>query len=596
MYRESFKPSFDGGTLSGFLTFQGGGSTVDSIPAVRVLGISASNAPTGDSLMGRGLRALAVSGSLFLLAACSPEAPRSPTGPGADGTEAVGVTPAALRAQEERLPMQVLEHSPRHAEATEHYIVSLASPVTRGDVNRITAMGGTVQFVYDITPSLSVFLPPGGVERVLKLPGVEGVAPVLVGYQTAEEQWGVNRIEAPLVWATEGNRGAGVKVAVLDGGIDIGHPDLNANHKGGANFVTSGPPEDDNGHGTVVAGVIAAEDNGTGVVGVAPEADLYAVKVCNAARQCTTANLRMGINWAKNNGMDVINMSIGYCFVNPPSGIAALEDAVDVAYAAGIVLVAVGGNGPLPGCQSTAVEYPGRFTNVIAVAGTGQNELPLSDWNQGLQIEVAAPGIGITSTFERSASRAAIGCIDPGLGSGYATCTGTSFAAPHVTGVVALMLSEFPSFSPQTVRERLRFFSSRVNNRIGYGIVNAAKSATNTPVATIEGPICLESPGTYTYFANTSGGGGGNFWTWFRRKAGTSTWVNEGTGVSEGIYFRAGSYGDDVKVEVEDRWGKETATITTVFMDSGAGAQVAGGGPTTNATICGGGGGGPPPV
>lgn len=563
-------------------------------PSVRVPGISALGASSGRCLVRRRSRALAVFVSLFLLAACSPEAPRSPTGPGVDATEAaLRSVQAASRQQESRIPFQKLRAGPA-APGMKTYFLEFESPVTRGDVERIEALGGGVKYVYDITSGVAAFLPAAAVTGMAHLPGVTKVVPVEGKvHAIAETKWGVSRIEAAIVWANEGNQGAGIKVAILDSGIDLGHPDLDSNVKGGVSFAP-GPSggQDDNGHGTHVAGILAAEKNGTGVVGVAPKAWLYAVKVLPAAGGGDWDDIVAGINWAKNNGMRVINMSLGDCGNTPQSTLDPVEAAVDAAYAAGIVLVAAGGNGT-PQCPTRQVSNPARFANVIAVAGTQQNDSPPGTWSVGPEIEVAAPGVGIPSTFLRGAARGS--CTDPGLGNGYATCSGTSMASPHVAGTVALMLNEFPFLTPQQVREKLRFYSSRVNNQIGYGIVNAAKSATNTPVATIEGPICLESPGTYTYFANTSGGGGGNFWTWFRRKAGTSTWVNEGTGVSEGIYFRAGSYGDDVKVEVEDRWGKETATITTVFMDSGAGAQVAGGGPTTNATVCGGGG-GPPPV
>lgn len=525
--------------------------------------------------------------ALVLSAACT-DSRQSPTAPEARPLS----VQAASRHQESRIPFQKLRAEPP-APGMNTYFVEFESPVTRGDVERIEALGGGVKYVYDITPGAVVFLPTAAVTGMAHRPGVTKVVPVEGKvYPIAETKWGVSRIEAPIVWANEGNQGAGIKVAILDSGIDLGHPDLDSNVKGGITFA-SGPSggQDDTGHGTHVAGILAAEKNGTGVVGVAPKAWLYAVKVLPAVGGGDWDDIVAGINWAKNNGMRVINMSLGDCGGTPPSFV---EDAVDAAYAAGIVLVAAAGNGTAGNiCSTRIVQNPARFTNVIAVAGTQQNDSPPGTWSVGPEIEVAAPGVGIPSTFLRGEPRG--NCTDPGLGNGYATCSGTSMASPHVAGTVALMLNELPFLTPQQVREKLRFYSSRVNNQIGYGVINAAKSATNTPVATIEGPICLESPGTYTYFANTSGGGGGNFWTWFRRKAGTSTWVNEGTGQSEGIYFRSGSYGDGVKVEVEDRWGKETATITTVFMDSGAGAQIAGGGPTTNATVCGGGG-GPPPI
>lgn len=526
----------------------------------------------------------------LLFAGCA-DSPVVPTDPQAEPT-AQPTAEVALRLQEARIPFQRM-HAEPPAQGMKTYFVEFESAVTRGDVQRIEALGGAVKYAYDINPAIAAFLPPAAAAGVAHLPGVAKVVPVEGEvHSTAETKWGVSRIEAPIVWANEGNQGAGIKVAILDTGIDLGHPDLAGNVKGGVTFA-AGPSggQDDDGHGTHVAGIVAAVKNGSGVVGVAPKAHLYAVKVLPATGGGDWDDIRAGINWAKNNGMDVVNMSLSDCNNTPQTTLDPVIAAANAAYNAGIVLVAAGGNGT-PGCPNRDVGNPARFPNVIAVAGTQQNDVPPSNWSVGTQIEVAAPGVGVPSTFLRGAPRG--GCTDPGLGNGYATCSGTSMASPHVAGTVALMLGEFPWLAPTSVREKLRFNTTR-NNSVGYGVINAAKSATNTPLATIEGPICLESPGNYTYFANTSGGGGGNFWTWFRRKAGTSTWNLEGYGVNEAIYFRAGSYGDDVKVEVEDRWGKESATITVVYMDSGAGAQVAGGGPTTNATVCGGGG-GPPPV
>jgi len=233
--------------------------------------------------------------------------------------------------------------------------------------------------------------------------------------------WGVNRIDAEYAWRA-GYRGTGVKVAVVDTGIDKTHPDLAAHIAGGVNFVqksTRKPPDpddwnDDNGHGTHVAGIIGAIDNDIGVVGVAPDCRLYAVKVLNAQGSGYVSWIISGLNWCVNNGVNVANMSLGTT-VDVPS----LREACAAAAAAGVKLVAAAGN------DGGAVNYPAAYDSVIAVAATDQTDARASWSNYGPQIVVAAPGVNIYSTYK---------------GGRYATLSGTSMAAPHVAGVVALNL------------------------------------------------------------------------------------------------------------------------------------------------------------
>src|SRR5206468_2072809 len=170
-------------------------------------------------------------------------------------------------------------------------------------------------------------------------------------------------IDAEVVWggadkATNvipGQGGAGVKVAVIDTGIDCGHPDLGLNCVWGANFVKgggAGKRTDDHGHGTHVAGIIAARDNGFGVIGVAPEATLYAVKVLDANGSGSSSAVANGIVWAVQNGMHVINMSLG------GSGFSqAIADAVKAAWDADILVVSAAGN---EGCCDTVL-YPAKY-------------------------------------------------------------------------------------------------------------------------------------------------------------------------------------------------------------------------------------------
>lgn len=233
--------------------------------------------------------------------------------------------------------------------------------------------------------------------------------------------WGVDRIDAEWAWPF---KGIGVKVAVLDSGIDRKHPDLTV--AGGINFVPPSPLrkvqpgkwQDDFGHGTHVAGIIGALDNGFGVVGVAPDVSLYAVKILDQNGAGYQSDLIAGLAWAVENKMHLVNMSLG------TTQSAALEDACNAASAAGLILVAAAGNERLDG---NTVAYPAAFDSVIAVAATKEDDDIYPTSSQGETIAIAGPGAYIISTY---ADRA------------YMRMTGTSMAAPHVTGALALKISD----------------------------------------------------------------------------------------------------------------------------------------------------------
>jgi subtilisin family serine protease len=281
--------------------------------------------------------------------------------------------------------------------------------------------------------------------------------------------WGVDQIDADLTWST--STGAGIKVAVIDTGIDKDHVDLVANIAGGVNFVSkpawkpanSDNWDDDNGHGTHVAGTIAAEQNGVGVVGVAPDASLYGVKVLDRNGSGYLSTVIQGIQWAVDNDMDVINMSLG-----SSSDVQALHDAVDAAYDAGVVVVAAAGNSGDGDGATNEVSYPAKYSSVIAVAATASDYSTPSWSSEGEEVEVAAPGVDILSTWNNG---------------GYNTISGTSMASPHTAGVVALMLSDSPGMSPAQVRSTLQSTADDLGAPghdvfYGYGLVDAQEAVT----------------------------------------------------------------------------------------------------------------------
>lgn len=252
------------------------------------------------------------------------------------------------------------------------------------------------------------------------------------GTTTAPAQtlpWGVDRVDAEKAWSA--SRGTGVNVAVIDTGIEKTHADLAINVEGGVNFVKGPGPawkapdtnawNDDHGHGTHVAGTVGAVDNSTGVVGVAPEADLYGVKVLDSSGSGYASDVVLGIEWSINNRMQVINLSLA-----EDSHVQALQDAVDKAAAAGIVVVAAAANSGDGDATTNNVLWPARYDSAIAVSATDSNDVIAKFSSDGPEVEIAAPGVNVLSTTR---------------GGGYGTMSGTSMATPHVAGVVAQMLA-----------------------------------------------------------------------------------------------------------------------------------------------------------
>ncbi|MCU7927481.1 MAG: S8 family peptidase [Candidatus Thiodiazotropha sp. (ex Dulcina madagascariensis)] len=236
-----------------------------------------------------------------------------------------------------------------------------------------------------------------------------------------ENAWSVSHIGSQIPHDL-GVTGTGIKIAVLDTGIDYNHPDLDMNYAGGDNFISIDPnnhdPLDDsyNSHGTHVAGTIAAELDGAGVVGVAPEASIYAVKVLDGAGFGSVSSVVAGIDWAVANQMDIINLSMGFT-----TYFQSLADACEAANAAGLVVVAAAGNS-----YGGPVMYPAALPSVIAVGATTIfNDIGFMSAT-GPEIELTAPGLNVNSTIANG---------------GYGFLGGTSQAAPHVTGVAALLMS-----------------------------------------------------------------------------------------------------------------------------------------------------------
>ena len=301
--------------------------------------------------------------------------------------------------------------------------------------------------------------------------------------QTATQRQYLDGLGIQTAWDVA-KPGAEVVVAVLDTGVDLDHPDLRANLVAGYNAINPAvSPQDDNGHGTLVAGIIgAATNNATGVAGVAWNARIMPVKVLDADGSGTDADIAEGIIWAASHGADVINLSLG-----GPGGSAAIDDAV--LNALGLnwegsyvgpndsVIVAAAGNE-----ASSGIHYPAAAPGVIAVSGTDHGGQFAWFSNHGAWIDIAAPGIDITSTR-----------LAPGPAAAYGSETGTSFSSPIVAGVAALVRERHPSWRWDRVQwEVIRTAADRGpaghDDAYGFGLVNAAAALSVGPAGAVAQP------------------------------------------------------------------------------------------------------------
>lgn len=329
-----------------------------------------------------------------------------------------------------------------------NFLVGFKSDIQTAQVNNIKKMGGQVKHQYKFMDTMLVSMPEAAAEALKKNPNVSYVEEDRIAYKTAQSTpWGITHIKANQVHAT-GNTGSGVKVAILDTGIDGNHQDLNV--RGGASFVPSEPNAlaDGDGHGTHVAGTVAALNNTTGVLGVAYSADLYAVKVLDSTGSGTYSGIIQGIEWAVANNMDVINMSLG-----GSSGSTALQQACDNAYNSGVLVVAAAGNSGTRGKQNT-IGYPAKYASVMAVGAVDSNNARASFSSVGTELEVMAPGVSILSSVP---------------GNQYASYNGTSMASPHVAGAAALIMAGNPGLTNVQVRQKLVNTAKPLGDAFYYG-------------------------------------------------------------------------------------------------------------------------------
>lgn len=330
-------------------------------------------------------------------------------------------------------------------------LVGIKGANGRGAVH---AHGGRIEREFSFINVAKVSLPAAAVEHLAKSSDISFVE--LDSQAYALEQtvpWGIESVNALSVHS-QNCFGAGINVAVLDTGINLNHEDLTV--WGGYDTFNTGSYADDAGHGTHVAGTIAALNNSVGVIGAAPQARLYAVKVLDSQGSGAYSNIIAGIEWAIDNNMKIINMSLG-----GRSTSEALEAACNAAYDAGVLIVAAAGNeGNKRGNRDT-IGYPAKYASVIAVGSITSTNIRSTFSSTGATLELMAPGSTILSTT---------------IDGAYGTMSGTSMASPHVAGVAALVWAENPGLSNVQLRAVLNDTANDMWNdswRYGNGLVDA---------------------------------------------------------------------------------------------------------------------------
>jgi subtilisin family serine protease len=410
----------------------------------------------------------------------------------------------------------------------------------------IWAFGGTVSHSYSIIPAVAAELPGSAIQGLLHNPNITAieedhkVEATAITYDIEySNAWGVEQIESG-VGHEAGYKGQGVKIGIIDSGINYLHPDLAPNYKGGYDFYYYDlDPMDVYGHGTHVAGTACAADNDNGsaspklgVVGVAPECDLYSLRVLNEDGVGYESDIVSAIEWSLGREvtllpwgttqgtttqgvrMDVVNLSLG----SSQAYSQASEQTFAEASNEGLIIVAAAGNSGNPAGKGTNTIYPANYESVIAVGATKQGGSRASFSSTGSNVELVAPGESVYSTWNDNQGYSDPQPVCTGVltdingdgqldGECYKYGSGTSMASPHVAGVAALLISSglVSDTNENGIGDEVRSLmqstaidlgASGRDNKYGFGLVNVSRALSAvTPVSTgtLDGFVTDES-------------------------------------------------------------------------------------------------------
>jgi serine protease AprX len=317
--------------------------------------------------------------------------------------------------------------------------------------------GATLGYHYRIIPATAMKAKARVIQDLQEDPGVEKVWQDLPVHTCLDVS--LPLIGVPSVWSEGGYRGQGIKIAIVDTGIDPEHPDFAGRIAAGKGF-TGGSYVDDSGHGTHVAGIAAGNGSVSGgrYVGIAPEASLYVAKVLMANGSGMMSDVMAGIEWAVEQGVHVIGLSLGG--PAPCDGTDALSETCDAAVEAGVVVCAAAGN---QGPGERTVGSPGCARQVITVGASTDNDTvahfssrgPTSD--NRVKPDIVFPGVGIISCRAKGTSMGSV------IDDNYTEASGTSMATPHAVGTAALLLQAKPDLTAAQVKELMMATALNLN-------------------------------------------------------------------------------------------------------------------------------------
>ena len=380
----------------------------------------------------------------------------------------------------------------------EHGRVLVDEETVRGAKDELRAAGIEIDYEFKDMPTVVARVNGNRVGWLRNNPRIDYVEPLFPGKRSSQTTpWNVQRIGAPTVWSS--TTGDGAKLLIIDSGIETSHPDL------AASVVQTCMPypdtgEDTYGHGTAMAGIVAATNNTAQIVGVAHGVALWMSK--DGDEFPDPAYTACSIQFGRTNNVHVMSLSTAYS-----SSYTAITDQINSANSSGIIVVAAAGNEG--GC---CVMFPANLAAVIAVSATDTNNVRSSFTSTGAKVEVVAPGATITNN--RGIQTACLGGTSCTTFDG-AVMQGTSIATPHVAAAAALLKAYNSGWSNVEIRRRLRVTATDLgttghDNLYGYGLVNVAAAlsaaAAAPPTVSIDGPSAVR-PNEYCGWTSSVSGG-----------------------------------------------------------------------------------------